>query len=172
MYFFGVGDIEMFGLSWGIKILPTGRYVPFGRDIVDHFKSMALPSFTLALTTAATYLVLLRSELLQQLRSEHVMLARSKGVPPGRIVRVHALRPAAPSAVAAIAAQSGLVLGHMVIIERIFTMPGFGDYVLIAISRRDDLAVVGALFVAAAVLAVVNLFADALLLAVDPRLDR
>ncbi len=172
MYFFGVGDLELFGLSWGVKILPTGRYVPIGRDVVDHFKSMTLPSLTLALTSAATYLVLLRSELLQQLMSEHVMLARSKGIPPGRIVRSHALRPAAPSAVAAIAAQSGMLLGNMVIIERVFTMPGFGDYVLIAIGRRDDLAVVGALFVTAVILAVVNLFADALLLAIDPRLDR
>jgi peptide/nickel transport system permease protein len=170
-YLFGVGDLELFGWSWGVQILPTGRYVPIGRDVVDHFRSMALPSVTLAITTAATYLVLLRSELLQQLRSEHVMLARSKGLSPGRIVRLHALRPAAPSAVAAIAAQSGMVLGNMVIIERIFTMPGFGDYVLIAIGRRDDIAVVGALFVAAAILAVVNLLADAILLAVDPRLE-
>jgi len=172
LYFFGVGDIELFGLSWGIKILPTGRYVPLGRDVVEHFKSMALPSLTLALTTAATYLVLLRSELLQQLMSEHVLLARSKGVSPGRIVRAHALRPAAPSAVAAIAAQSGMILGNLVIIERVFTLPGFGDYVLVAIGRRDDLAVVGALFVTAAILAVVNLFADAILLAVDPRIGR
>lgn len=172
MYFFGVGDLELFGLSWGIKILPTGRYIPIGRDLTEHIRSMVLPSVTLALTTAATYLVLLRSELIQQLQSDHVLLARSKGVPAGRIVRVHALRPAAPSAVAAIAAQSGLVLGNLLIIERIFLLPGFADYVIVAIGRRDDLAVVGALFVTAAILAVVNLFADALLLAVDPRLDR
>lgn len=171
MYFFGVGELDLFGLTWGIKILPVGRYVPFGRDVADHFRSIALPSLTLALTTAATYLVLLRSELLQQLQSEHVLLARSKGIPAGRIVRVHALRPAAPSAVAAIAAQSGLVLGNLLIVERIFLIPGFADYVLVAIGRRDDLAVVGALFVTAAILAVVNLFADALLLVVDPRLD-
>lgn len=172
LYFFGVGDIELFGLTWGVRILPTGRYVPLGRDVADHFRSMILPSLTLALSTAATYLVLLRSELLQQLRLDHVLLARSKGVSSGRIVRAHALRPAAPSAVAAIAAQSGMIFGNLIIIERVFTLPGFGDYVLVAISRRDDLAVVGALFVTAAILAVVNLIADALLLAVDPRLER
>lgn len=171
IYFFGVGDLEMFGLSWGIQLFPTGRYVPLGRDVVDHFRSMAMPSLTLALTTAATYLVLLRSEMLQQLLSDHVQLARSKGLSPARIVRAHALRPAAPTAVAAIAAQSGLVLGNLVIIERVFTLPGFGDYVLIAIGRRDVVAVAGALFVTASILAVINLFADALLLAVDPRLE-
>ena len=76
-----------------------------------------------------------------------------------------------PSVVAAVAAQSSLILGNVVVIERIFLLPGFGDYVLVAIGRRDDLAVVGGLFVAAAILAVVNLFADALLLVVDPRLE-
>ncbi len=168
----GVGDINLFGLSFGYRLFPTGRYVPLGRGVFEHIQSMALPSITLALTTAATYLILLRSELVQQLTQDHVLLARSKGVPPGQIVRRHALRPAAPSAVAAIAAQSGMVLGNLVIIEHIFLLPGFGDYVIVAIGRRDDLAVVGALFVAAVILAIVNLFADAVLLAVDPRLDR
>lgn len=168
---FGVGEIGLFGWSFGVQLLPTGRYTPLGAGLVDHLRSMALPSVTLALSTAATYLVLLRAEILQQLRLDHVTLARSKGVPPGRIVRVHALRPAAPSVVAAVAAQSSLLLGNLLIIERIFLLPGFGDYVLVAIGRRDDLAVVGGLFVAAAILAVINLVADAILLAVDPRLE-
>ena len=132
---------------------------------------MALPSLTLGLSTAAVYLVLLRSELIQQLMLDHVELARSKGIAPGRIVRHHALRPAAPTVVAAIAAQSGLIVGNLIIIERIFLLPGFGDYVIVAIIRRDLPAVAGAVFVAAAVLAVVNLVADALLLTIDPRLD-
>jgi peptide/nickel transport system permease protein len=171
MYFFGVGEIELFGLSWGVKWFPTGRYIPIANGLWLHLRSMVLPSFTLALTTAATYLVLLRSEMLQQLLSEHVQLARSKGLPPGRIVRRHALRPAAPTLVAAIGAQSGMILGSMLIVERIFLLPGFSDYVLVAIGRRDVIAIAGSLFVVAAILAVINLFAEALLLAVDPRLE-
>ena len=170
-YGLGVGEIGLFGWEFGVQIFPTGRYRPIGDGLGDHLRSMALPSFTLGVSTAAAYMVLLRAEILQQLRSEHVTLARSKGVPPARIVRVHALRPAAPSVVAAVAAQSSLLLGNLLVVERIFTLPGFGDYVLVAIGRRDDLAVVGCLFVAAAILAVINLFADALLLVVDPRLE-
>ena len=167
---FGVGELNVFGLTIGLAVLPTGRYVPLGDGLLPHLRSMVLPSFTLALGTAATYLVLLRSELISQLTQDHVLLARSKGLSPGRIVIRHALRPAAPSAVAAIAAQSGAILGNVVIVEHIFLLPGFGDYVLVAIGRRDELAVVGGLFVAAMILAVVNLLADAALLAVDPRL--
>ncbi len=170
-YGLGVGEIRLFGLRFGVKLFPTGRYIPIGRDVGDHLLSMTLPSVTLGLSTAAVYLVLLRAEIIQQLQLDHVTLARSKGVPPGRIVRTHALRPAAPSVVAAVAAQSSLILGNLVVIERIFLLPGFGDYVLVAIGRRDDLAVVGGIFVAAAIQAVVNLFADALLLVVDPRLE-
>lgn len=170
-YGLGVGEIGLFGWRFGAQLFPTGRYIPIGSGLGDHLLSMTLPALTLGLSTAAVYLVLLRAEIVQQLQLEHVTLARSKGVPPGRIVRVHALRPAAPSVVAAVAAQSSLILGNLVVIERIFLLPGFGDYVLVAIGRRDDLAVVGGLFVAAVMLAVVNLFADALLLVVDPRLE-
>lgn len=167
----GVGDLNLGGVHVGLALLPTGRYVPLGAGIVPHLRSMLLPSLTLALGSAATYLVLLRSELLSQLTQDHVLLARSKGLPPGRIITRHALRPAAPSAVAAIAAQSGAMLGNVVIIEHIFLLPGFGDYVLVAVGRRDELAVVGGLFVAAVILAVVNLLADAALIAIDPRLE-
>ncbi len=172
VFLFAVGEFGVFGFDVGLRLLPSGRYVPIGRSLTGHLESMLMPSLTLGLSTAAVYLVLLRSELLQQLRLDHVLLARSKGVPAARIVRRHALRPAAPTMVAAIAAHSGLILGNLIIIERIFLLPGFGDYVIIAVIRRDLPAIVGAVFVAAAILAVVNLFADAILLAVDPRLDR
>jgi peptide/nickel transport system permease protein len=167
----GLGELNLFGHQVGWKLLPVVRYVPVGDGLIDHLRSMAMPSLTLALSTAAIYLVLLRSELIQQLQSQHALLARSKGMSPARIVRVHALRPASPSAVAAVAAQSGFILGNVVIIERIFVLPGFGDYTLTAIGRRDVLAVAGALFVAAIILAVLNLIADALLLVLDPRLE-
>lgn len=167
----GLGEMNLFGREIGWKVLPVVRYVPVGDGLWPHFESMLLPSLTLALTTGAIYLVLLRSELIQQLQLPHAELARTKGLSPGRIVRVHALRPASPSAVAAVAAQSGFLLGNVVIIERIFVLPGFGDYTLIAIGRRDVVAVAGSLFVAAIILAVLNLIADALLLVLDPRLD-
>lgn len=167
----GLGELNLFGYEVGWKLLPVVRYVPMGDGILDHLKSMTMPSMTLAFSNAAIYLVLIRSQLIQQLQSPHVELARSKGLRTSRIVRVHGLRPASPAVIAAVAAQSGMILGNVIIIERIFVLPGFGDYTLIAIGRRDVLAVAGALFVAAVILGILNLIADALLLVVDPRLD-
>lgn len=170
VFVFAVGEFELFGITFGYPILPSGRYTPLGESAWGHLRSMALPSFTLGLNTAAVYLVLLRSEMSQQLTLDHAQLAQAKGVPPAQILRRHALRPAAPTVVAAIAAHSAVILGHLLIIERIFLLPGFGDYVLIAIVRNDIPAIVGALFVSICILVVVNLLADAALLAVDPRL--
>ena len=172
VFLFAVGSLSIFGVEVGVSLFSAGRYRPIGDGVWPHISSMALPSITMAITTAAVYMVILRAEMLQQLRSDHVLLARSKGVSDRQIVRLHALRPAAPTMVASIAAQSGLILGNLIITERIFLLPGFGDYVVVAIGRRDVLAVTGAIFVAAIILGVVNLFADALLLAVDPRLDQ
>ncbi len=170
VFLFSVGDVSIFGLDFGFRILPSGRYQPVGEGLGAHLKSMLLPSFSLGLGSAAIYLVLLRSELVQQLSLDHIELARSKGVPNRRIVRAHALRPAAPSVVAAVAANSAALLGHVIIIERIFLLPGFGDYLIIAIIRNDIPAIVGALFVATCILGMINVFADALLLALDPRI--
>ncbi|MEM7337031.1 MAG: ABC transporter permease [Actinomycetota bacterium] len=168
---FGLGGFPFFGIDLGVAVLPTGRYTPIGDGLVPHIRSVVLPSVTLALSTAATYVVVLRSAMVDQLSEPHADLARAKGVPPMRLVTRHAMRPAAPAAVALVAAQAGGVLGLLVVIERMFLIPGFGDYVLVAVGRRDDLAVVGALFVTAIILAVINLFADALLLAIDPRIE-
>lgn len=169
--FLSVGGVGVLGHDVGVRWFPSGRYQPLGDGIGAHVMSMALPSLALGVSTAAIYLVLLRSELLQQLTLEHVELARAKGLSDRRIVRVHALRPAAPTVVAAVAAQSSALLGSVIIIERIFLLPGFGDYVIIAIIRNDNPAIVGALFVAVCLLAFINLFADAVLLALDPRIS-
>ncbi|MDG2113319.1 MAG: ABC transporter permease [Actinomycetota bacterium] len=170
VYLFAVGELGVFGFEIGVSVLPAGRYIPFGDGIVEHAKSMALPSITLAATTAASYLVVLRSEVVGQLRQDHAQLALSKGLSGRAIVVRHGLRPAAPSMIALAAAQAAMVMGNMILVERIFTLPGFGDYVVVAIGRRDIDAVAGAVFVAATILAVVNLVSDALLLVVDPRI--
>lgn len=170
VYLFAVGELSVFGFEVGISVLPAGRYIPFGDGVVEHARSMALPAVTLAASTAASYLVVLRSEVVSQLRQDHAQLAVSKGLSGRAIVVRHGLRPAAPSMIALVAAQAAMVMGNMILVERIFTLPGFGDYVVVAIGRRDVEAVAGAVFVAATILAVVNLLADALLLVVDPRI--
>ena len=170
VFFFSIGELSVFGVDVGFRLFPSGRYEPLGAGIGAHLRTMALPTVTLGFSTAAIYLVLLRSEIIQQLTLEHVELARAKGLPDRRIIQAHALRPAAPSVVAAIAAQSSALMGSVIIVERIFLLPGFGDYIIVAIIRNDIPAIVGALLVATSILAFINLFADALLLALDPRI--
>ncbi len=165
-----VGELGLFGIEVGWKILPAGRYVPVGDGVWEHARSMFLPSVTLAVTTLATYLVLLRTEIIHQLQQDHALLALAKGIGPRHLVRRHGLRPAMPAVVALSAAQTGAIIGNMILVERIFTLPGFGDYVVVAIGRRDIVAVAGAIFVAALVVAVINVVAEAVLLVVDPRI--
>ncbi|MFT7646990.1 MAG: peptide/nickel transport system permease protein [Candidatus Poriferisodalaceae bacterium] len=131
-----VGGLELFGLELGTQMFPAGRYIPIGEGLRGHLMSMTLPSLTLGLSTAAVYLVLLRSGMIQQLTQENAHLARSKGLSPARVVSGHALRPAAPTVVPAIAVHSAIILGNLIIVERIFLLPGFGDYVMIAIEPK------------------------------------
>lgn len=166
-----VGGFSVFGVDIGGRWLPSGRPSPFGDGIVDHFKAMLLPSLSLAIGSIAAMLVVFRSNLIIQLQQDHAMLARSKGISSWRVVWAHAARPAAPTLASLIAAQTAIVVGNLVIVERLFLLPGFGDYVLVAFGRRDVQAVFGGMFVMVCIIAGVNLIADAFILALDPRIE-
>ena len=75
VFLFAVGEFSLFGFEFGFRVLPSGRYVPIGTSLTRHIESMALPSLTLGLTTAAVYLVLLRSEMIQQLMLDRFAVA-------------------------------------------------------------------------------------------------
>ncbi|MFT5530833.1 MAG: peptide/nickel transport system permease protein [Candidatus Poriferisodalaceae bacterium] len=166
-----VGAFEVFGQPIGGRWLPAGRPSSIGDGLRDHMTSMLLPTVTLAFGSIASMLAVFRTSMIAQLQLEHAQLALSKGLPPWRIVGSHAARPAAPTLVSLVATQAALVVGNLIIIERLFLLPGFGDYVIVAIGRRDVPAITGGLFVMAGILAVINLIADAIILALDPRID-
>ena len=63
-------------LQW----LPAGQYVAFGTDPVEHFRSMALPTISLAAGEIALYMRLLRSDMIATLQESYIKTARSKGI--------------------------------------------------------------------------------------------
>ena len=75
------------------EVLPASRYVDFGQNPVEHFKRMVLPTIALALGLAATYMRMLRSDMISTLQENFITTAKAKGVPDRRILLGHALRP-------------------------------------------------------------------------------
>ena len=168
--FLSIGGLSIAGREFGFHVLPAARYVPFGEDVVLHFKHLLLPSLSLAMGQAAVYMRLLRSDMIGTLRLPFIDLARSKGLPTRRILWRHALRPSSFTLLTVVGLTAGLLIGGALIVEFIFTIPGVGAYIFLGVTQRDFIAVQGGVLVISTLYIAVLTMSDFLYLALDPRL--
>jgi oligopeptide transport system permease protein len=131
--------------------------------------NMVLPVTVLALPQIAIISRLTRAGMIEVLQSNYVRTARAKGLSEGRIVIRHALRAAILPLVSYLGpAAAGLITGSLVV-ERIFNLPGLGKFFVISALQRDYTVVMGMVIVYAALILALNLIADLLQAALDPR---
>lgn len=137
---------------------------------VSTLRHLALPSFTLAASVAAIVARVLRSSMLEVLRSDFVQLARAKGAPEGRVIVKHALRNALIPTVTVVGLQIGVLLGGNMIVETVFGWPGLGRLVVDAIFNRDFPLIQGAVMVYALTFVLANLAVDILYTYLNPKI--
>ena len=131
--------------------------------------NMVLPVTVLALPQIAIISRLTRAGMVEVLHSNYVRTARAKGLPEHRIVTRHALRAAILPLVSYLGpACAGLITGSLVV-ERIFNLPGLGKFFVISALQRDYTVVMGMVIFYAALILVLNLLADLIYAALDPR---
>ena len=164
---FFVGTLLLYALAFRHGWFPIGGY---GHGVADRLLHLALPAATLATVGVAYYARLVRAELIDILPADFVRTARAKGVPEGRVVLRHALRPALGGVVALVGLELGALLGGAVVTESIFAWPGLGREVLRAILDVDVPVILGIVLVSALAIALANLLADLVHLWLDPRL--
>jgi oligopeptide transport system permease protein len=131
--------------------------------------NLVLPVTVLALPQIAIISRLTRAGMVEVLHSNYVRTARAKGLPERRIVTRHALRAAILPLVSYLGpACAGLLTGSLVV-EKIFNLPGLGKFFVISALQRDYTVVMGMVIVYAALILFLNLLADLLYAALDPR---
>ncbi len=131
--------------------------------------NMVLPVTVLALPQIAIISRLTRAGMIEVLRSNYVRTARAKGLSESRIVGRHALRAAILPLVSYLGpACAGLLTGSLVV-EKIFNLPGLGKFFVISALQRDYTVVMGMVIFYAGLILVLNLIADLLYAALDPR---
>jgi peptide/nickel transport system permease protein len=138
-------------------------------DPVGHVKSYFLPAITIAIPLYATYMRLLRSDLIATLQSDFITTARSKGLSTARILWGHALRPSLFSIVTAAAVSTGALIGGVVIVEETFQLNGMGRVIVEGILRREYPTVQYGIVILAIVYVVLNFFVDLAYAWIDPR---
>lgn len=131
---------------------------------------LVLPSITLGAAVAAIVARVLRSSMLEVLRSDFVQLARAKGAPEWLVVVKHALRNALIPTVTVVGLQVGVLLGGNMIVETVFSWPGLGRMVVEAIFNRDFPLIQGAVMVYAFTFVAANLVVDVMYTYLNPKI--
>lgn len=161
-YVFALGLAYVFGyeLSW----------LPLLYNAALPFTSSVLPSIALSMFTIASVARFTRSEMLEVLSSDYVLLAQSKGVTGARLIFRHVLRNAMIPIVTVLAPLIvGLMTGSLVV-EKIFSIPGIGSLLVTAIQSNDYNVIIVLSFIYSAMYIGIMLAVDILYGIIDPRI--
>lgn len=156
------------GLSYvlGYKL----HLFPFTYDIYKPFESSILPTLALSMFVIATVARFMRTELVEVLGSDYILLAEAKGLDTVKVISRHSLRNALIPAITVLGPLTvGLMTGSLVI-ERIFGIPGLGDLLVTAISVNDFNLVVAISFFYSLFYILMMLFIDIMYGVIDPRI--
>ena len=167
-FWLGLAMILLFSVQLGW--FPSGGYVPLWEDFWQGLRILILPSISLGLMQAALIARMARSSMLEVLRQDYVRTARAKGQRPSLVILKHALKNAMIPIVTTVGTAFGVLLGGAVVVEIVFTYPGLGRLVVLAVQRRDYPLVQGALLLTAVIYVLVNLAVDLLYGVFDPRI--
>ena len=157
-FFLGILLFLTFGLWLGW--LPVQGYVPFTESVSENLRHLLLPTVALGVARTAILTRLIRASMLEVIRQEYVITARSKGLAERIVINKHALKNALIPAVTVLGLQVGFLVGGAIIIEKLFALPGIGSYGIDAISNRDYPQVLGFILVSAVVFQFANLCVD------------
>ncbi len=153
-------------LGW----LPPSGYVSLAEDWRMSLATTVLPAFILGNNIASTIMRHTRSAMLTALDQDYIRTARAKGLGEWTVIVRHALRNALIPVVTLGALELGTLLSGAVLIEQVFSIPGFGKLIVDSVFNRDYPVVQGVVLVTAALYIALNLLADALYVVINPRL--
>jgi peptide/nickel transport system permease protein len=169
---FVLGLVLAYVVGVQLRWLPPQGYVHPSENLIDHFRHMILPSLALAIGLIATYMRLLRTDLVATLQQDFVLMAKSKGISERRVLWRHALRPSSITLITAAGLNIGALIGGAIVIEIVFNLDGMGRIIFESISERQIRAVQSLVAIVAIGYVVVNFLVDIMYAIVDPRIRR
>lgn len=139
--------------------------------VEDVLRHLVLPAVTLGIAISGIFIRLVRSNIIQTLRSDYVEAARARGIGERGVVVGYALRNAMVPVVTVMGLQAALLLSGTVLAEETFNWPGIGQTLVSYLNNRDYTAVQGIVTVLALVVVVISLLIDILTVIIDPRVS-
>ena len=155
---FGRGEVVMLG-GWSTGLLT-----------VSGLKALIMPAITLGLFQLTLIMRLVRSEMLEVLRTDYIKFARARGLTNRAVNFGHALKNTLVPVITITGLQLGSVIAFAIITETVFQWPGMGLMFLQAIGNVDIPIMSAYLILIAFFFVMINLIVDILYYVVDPRL--
>jgi peptide/nickel transport system permease protein len=155
---FGRGDVVKFG-SWSTGFLTTSG-----------LKALVLPAVTLCLFQLTLIMRLVRSEMLEVLRTDYIKFARARGLQNRAINFGHALKNTLVPVITITGLQIGGIIAFAIVTETVFQWPGMGLLFIQSVNNADVPVMAAYLLLVGFFFVVINLVVDLLYYVVDPRL--
>ena len=167
IFFTGLVSLALFSYKW--PIFPNVTFVPFTQNPLLWARNLVLPWVTLAFLYAALYARLTRAGMLETMGEDYIRTARAKGLPERTVIVRHGLRAALTPIITIFGMDLGALLGGAVLTETTFSLPGLGQFTILAIDSQDLPEILGVTMLAAFFIVIANLVVDILYAVVDPR---
>lgn len=161
---FVLGPILVLIFSLTLYWLPPARWYGFPS------RGVVLPVLTLSGLYMAYIARLTRAGMLEVLRSDYIRTARSKGLSERQVVMRHALRGGLMPVVSFTGPALAFLLTGTVVVERLYALPGLGNYFIQASLNRDEPLIIGIVSFIALTLLLMNLLVDIAYAYLDPRI--
>lgn len=166
----GIYMSYVFGVQLGWFPTIVDNLPGLNDDPLGNLHQMLLPSLTLALNLVAVYLRLLRSDLIETLQEDYVMLAQARGLSERRVMWRHVLRPSSLNFTTAVGLNVAGLVGGAFIIEVLFAINGMGSLVIRSVVAEDFNVVAGIVAILTIAYVSLNFIVDLLYVWLDPRI--
>ena len=153
-----------------IPVLPAISLVDESSSAMEYIYAMTLPAATLAIVMAVYAIRMLRDNLIEVLDSDYVRMAEMKGLSSIRVLFRHALPNALVPTLNVTALNLAYLVGGVVVVEKVFSYPGFGTLLVDSLQLRDLPVIEATVMIAALVYVGANLAADIAAILLNPRL--
>lgn len=167
-FWVGIMMTYFFGLM--LRLFIPGRYISVDESFIEGMIYLLFPAVAIAIPKIATVIRYLRNSIVEQLELNYVRTAYAKGHVFKGVMYRHVLRNALIPVITIMGMMIADVLGGSLIIEQVFTIPGVGRLLIMAINNRDYFLIQGMILYIAAIIIIINFLMDIVYHWIDPRI--
>lgn len=167
---FWIGLFFIIYLALGKGWFPVSGFTSPAEGFVPYLRSIFLPSLVLAIGEVGPLLRAVRTSMLHSLQQDYIEMARSQGLPDWKIYLKYGLRGALAAPLNMAGVQFAKLLGGTTVVESVFSLPGLGRLVLVAVEQRDTVLLQGSVMFVTLAVVLISLAVDLITAWMNPRM--